>query len=106
MDYSDSILFKDMIAYLDSGQPFSLSFVTHDKKRGTGGEWINVKSAVKFMAKGQLAKSIEAAQPSFTMISRNPKHFENSTRNIKLENGSIRKVHIRLIRLFNNKTVI
>lgn len=106
MDYSDTILFKDMLTYLDSGQPFSLSFVTYDKKRDTGGEWINVKSAVKFMAKGHQTKSIEAAQPSFTMLSKNPKHFENSTRNIKLQNGEIRKVHIRLIRLFNNKTVI
>lgn len=106
MAYSDTILFKDMLTYLDSGQPFSLSFVTYDKKRGTGGEWINVKSAVKFMAKGNQTKSIEAAQPSFTMLSKNPKHFENSTRNIKLQNGEIRKVHIRLIRLFNNKTVI
>jgi hypothetical protein len=106
MDFSDSILFKDMITYMDSGQPFSLSFVTYDKKRKKGGEWINVKSAVKFMAKPSKQKAIEAAQPEFTMVSRNPKHFENATRNIKLQNGSIRKVHIRLIRLFNNKKVI
>lgn len=106
MEFNDSILFKDMIAYIDSGQPFSLSFVTYDKKRDTGGEWINVKSAVKFMSKPAQQKSIDAAQPSFTSVSRNPKHFENATRNIKLKNGVIRKVHIRLIRLFNNKKVI
>ena len=46
MEFNDTILFKDMITYIDSGQPFSLSFVTYDKNRKTGGEWINIKSAV------------------------------------------------------------
>lgn len=106
MDFNDTILFKNMITYIDSGQPFSLSFVTYDHKRKKGGEWINVKSAVKLMAPEKQQKAIDAAQPSFTMVSRNPNHFENSTRNIKLQNGSIRKIHIRLVRLFNNKKVI
>ncbi len=106
MNYDDSILFKDMITYIDSGQPFALSFITFDKKRDKGGELINVKSAVKFMSKPLQQKAITAAQPEFVMVSKNPKHFENATRNIKLQNGSIRKVHIRLIRLFNNKKVM
>ena len=106
MDFNDTILFKEMITYMDSGQPFSMSFVTYDKKRKRGGEWINIKSAVKLMAPEKQQKAIEAAQPTFTMVSKNPKHFENSTRNIKLQNGSVRKIHIRLVRLFNNKKVI
>jgi hypothetical protein len=106
MDFDDSILFADVIKYMDSGQPFQFCFITYDQKRKTGGEWIEIKSAVKFMAKKAVAKSIEDAQPIFKGVSKNPHHFENATRNIKLQNGSIRKIHIRLIRIFNYKKVI
>lgn len=106
MEFNDTVLFKDMIEYMDSGQPFSLSFVTFDKKRDKGGEWINIQSAVKHMAKAAAQKAITAAQPTFNVVSKNPHHFENATRNIKLKNGSIRKIHIRLVRIFNNKKVI
>lgn len=106
MDFTDTISFGDMIAYMDSGQPFSLSFVTADKKRGTGGEWVAVKWAVKYMLlkKGEAA-AIAKLQP-ISVDRRDPHHFENSTRNIKLKNGELRKVHLRLIRIFNNKTVL
>ena len=58
------------------------------------------------MSKQAEQNSLENAQPASAFVSRNPKHFENSTRNIKLPNGSIRKIHIRLVRVFNNKKVI
>jgi hypothetical protein len=106
MDFDDTVLFKDMIEYMDSGQPFSLSFVSYDKKRKSGGEWVEIKSAVKFMAKNSSGQSIESAQPTFKGVIKNPHHFENATRNIKLQNGQLRKIHIRLIRVFNNKKVI
>lgn len=106
MDFDDSILFADVIKYLDSGQPFQFCFITYDQKRKKGGEYIEIKSAVKFMAKPAAQKSIEAAQPIFKGVSKNPHHFENATRNIKLENGQLRKIHIRLIRIFNHKKVI
>lgn len=106
MDFIDTISFGDVIAYMDSGQPFSFSFVTSDKKRGTGGEWISLKWAVKHMLlkKGDAAE-IAILQP-ISVDRRDPNHFENSTRNVKLKNGEIRKVHLRLIRVFNNKTVL
>jgi hypothetical protein len=107
MDFDDTMLFADVIAYMDSGQPFALSFVSCDKKRKKAGEWIEIKSAVKFMALDKKKQSsIEAAQPIFQGVSKNPHHFENATRNIKLQNGELRKIHIRLIRIFNNKKVI
>lgn len=107
MNFDDTILFADVIAYMDSGQPFTLSFVSCDKKRKKAGEWVEIKSAVKLMATDKKKQSaIEQVQPIFEQVSKNPHHFENATRNIKLQNGSLRKIHIRLIRIFNNKKVI
>jgi hypothetical protein len=107
MNFDDTILFADVIEYMDSGQPFSLSFVSCDKKRKKAGEWVEIKSAVKFMALDKNRQTaIEVTQPIFKGLSKNPHHFENATRNIKLQNGQLRKIHIRLIRVFNNKKVI
>jgi hypothetical protein len=33
-------------------------------------------------------------------------HFQNRTRNIELENGDIRKIHLRLIDSINGKKVL
>jgi len=107
MDFNDTISLKDAIAYLDSGQPFSLSVITYDKKRKKGGEWLEIKSAVKHMfLSSEDQKKLSAVQPVSSGFYKDPHHYENSTRNIKFENGEIRKIHLRLIRLFNNKTVL
>jgi hypothetical protein len=39
-------------------------------------------------------------------MEKNPNHWVNATRNIRLPNGQKRKVHIRLIIEFNHQKVV
>ncbi|MCK0203495.1 hypothetical protein MWN41_10775 [Ornithobacterium rhinotracheale] len=41
-----------------------------------------------------------------TKYLRNPNHFENRTRNIKLPDGSVKTIHIIFIKEFNGKPVL
>ena len=97
---------KDMLDCMDKGEDFSIAFVTSDKNRGTGGEWIEVKQCRKteYVTKEE-QKLLKKAQPKVELF-RNPHHYDNSTRNLQLPNGEIRKVAIRLIRRFNGMTVM
>lgn len=93
---------------MDAGQVFQISFITSDDQKGTGGELISVARARKH---GWLSpaerKQQQRMQPSSNLLKKDPQHFANSTRNIQLLNNSdIRKIHIRLIRKFNHKTVL
>jgi hypothetical protein len=104
----DSIPLKDVLQILDSGEEFSLSFVTCDKHKGKGGELITVERAVKHNWVSPKDRQLkQKLQPESTIILKHPRHYENSTRNIVLlVNGDIRKIHIRLIRKFNGKIVL
>ena len=92
---------------MDTGIPFDFSFITFDKRKKRGGEFITIRGAVKA---GMLSKREEQMiidnQPSSAVSTKKPNHFKNSTRNVILPNKEIRKVHLRLIRVFNNKIVI
>lgn len=102
-----SITFQQALATIDTGENFSVAFVTCDKNRKTGGEWIEIASARKheYISKQEKAR-LEKIQPEADVVSKDPRHYENSTRNLMLANGEIRKVHIRLIRKLNGKTVL
>lgn len=101
-----TITLKEVLDWIDSLATFDIAFVTCDLKRKTGGEHIEIKNARKhcYINSSEKAK-LEKAQPR-SAHSKNPNHYDNSTRNIRLENNEIRKVHIRLIRRFNQKTVL
>lgn len=76
-------------------------------KKETGGEWIVIDAAVKHGRETDAEREkMQHYQPVSSNVKRNPNHYQNSTRNIRLRNGGIRKVHLRLIRVFNNKIVI
>ena len=93
---------------------FSIKFVTYNRKTGEGGEIISIPNCTKCVGKqgekiilgNQLPVHFrigEGVQPE--RVRKNPNHFQNSTRNLLLPNGQIRKVHIRLIIEFNNEKV-
>jgi hypothetical protein len=90
---------------MDTGASFSMAFVTDDEKRGTGGEWVEIKEAFKheYVSKKEQAK-LDKIQPQQLLL-KDPRHYEHSTRNISLPNGEMRKLNIRLIRRFNGKVV-
>ncbi len=99
------ISIKDMIAYMNSGKPFSIVYVTWDHSKGAGGSVKEVQLAYKHYSNSTAAKTGNA-DPS--TIKRNPNHFSNSTMNIKIPGQAgvdVRKVHVQLIRRFNGAIV-
>jgi hypothetical protein len=93
----------------DDGKPlkFHLKFVTADRIRRTGGEIIEIQSGKKCVSNrnGKTVFDTRQKVDENPSNSRQPNHWVNSTRNIILPNGGIRKVHIRLIIEFNNQKV-
>ena len=74
--------------------PFSITFVTADQKKGTGGKKI------------VLDQAIFVGGPSNKSKSRNPNHYENYTRNIRhLMSDRIITIHPLLVLYFNGMKV-
>jgi hypothetical protein len=86
---------------------FDIKFVTADRIRKTGGEIIEIKQGCKCVGKknGKVVFDTRKASTDIPKIPKDPNHWVNSTRNILLPNGLIRKVHIRLIIEFNGQKV-
>ncbi len=93
----------------DDGKPerFHVKFVTADRIRRSGGEIIEIPSGRKCVGNRNGKTVFDSRQKADhnSSISRQPNHWVNSTRNIILPNGGIRKIHIRLIIEFNNQKV-
>ena len=91
------------------GKPvkFHIRFVTADRIRRAGGEIIEIPSGRKCVGNRNGKSVFDTRQKADenTRTSRQPNHWVNSTRNIILPNGGIRKVHIRLIIEFNSQKV-
>ncbi len=100
----ETIMLGEVLRTLDSGATCSLGFRTFDFKKDRGGEYVDVQECHKHNYKTLGEKKQERNDVRFH---RNPNHYENSTRNIVvMPGGEIRKLHIRLIRKFNGKTVL
>ncbi len=93
------------------GKPskFQIRFVTADRSLGTGGDIIEISNGRKCVGLNKVGSPVfdlRSKKPSTeSRIKKDPHHWVNSTRNILLENGKIRKVHIRLIIEFNKQKV-
>lgn len=93
---------------MDAGENFSIGFRTFNKHEKTGGEFIFIPDAVKHnhltAAERKSGSNVVSVSK---VVSRNPNHYENSTRNIRvIANGRIIKIHLRLVTDFNNKKVL
>lgn len=74
--------------------PFDLEYVTANLSKGTGGDTKTASKFVKLRGKTTNAKT-------------NANHFLNNTINIMpLGGGPITKVHVMLIKKFNNSIVV
>ncbi|OLY92293.1 hypothetical protein SAMN05444008_11559 [Cnuella takakiae] len=106
--HGDFITLKEVLSWMDSGSTFSIAFITANQRTKTGGELIEIAEGQK--SGWQLPedrKKQEKLQAPSEGVRKAPNHYENSTRNIRIvANNDIRKVHIRLIRKFNGKTVL
>jgi len=75
--------------------PFSLTFVTADRKKRTGGQRLTFDEA------------IFVGGPSSKDKERNPNHYYNSTRNIRHTNSDrITTIHAHLVLVFNGMKVV
>ena len=96
---------SEALNILEDGNFHSLAYVTADRAKNTGGKIIRIKS-------GRIAKHEQnhLYQNSNTVASdRNSKrqnHSEHATRNILLENGERRKMHIYTLFSVNNQSVL
>jgi len=96
---------SEIIEYMDSGKTFSIAFVTYNEQKQTGGEWIELKECVKHNHLTREQLKLKSNKP-MEKVFKNPNHYQNATRNIKIvSSGELVKVHLRLIRKFNGKTV-
>jgi hypothetical protein len=106
-----TILRSEALKFINSGQPFSLEFVTADVRRGTGGKLISVKNWMKVSGESteERAPGQKPAPKQVPGAEKNPNHFQHKTINIyNPANRSVHvhKVHFRLILSINGKKVI
>lgn len=91
--------------------PFSISVRTWQRFSHTGGSlrtWDKAKQVMKEENPNvNSVLSLRTKTKPRSILRRNPNHFENKTRHIKvLPQNDIKKIHIRLITEFNGKKVI
>jgi hypothetical protein len=102
---SGTITLEHVLKQMDAGLPFNLIYVSADRRRGTGGQLIDCKGFMK-----NTKDQPEEKQPKgriHAAVKKNPNHFLHKTRNIRNpQNGVTRKLHIKLIKVFNGKEVI
>ena len=105
------IFLKEVIEVIDKkGKdgtpfPFNISFRTLQRNSKTGGKLITYNNVVKATKSNshQTDKQLLKAVQSPTKAKKNPNHFKNRTRLLELQNGDIKKIHIRLIDSVNGQ---
>lgn len=111
------ITVRNMLEMMESGLPFSLTYVTYDSQRKKGGRLITYHEAELLQADeptpGRQLTKLEETQKRTEDLrtGRDPRHQKWYTRNIRiLQNGHrtgvIQKIHPPLVVLFNEKTVV
>lgn len=100
-----------MLDEMDKGTTFSIAFVTYNAQKKTGGEYIELPQCIKhnFKTKEQRKRQVSQPTPIYSTANKpkNPNHYNNCTRNIvQLPQGNLIKIHIRLVRRFNNLIVL
>ncbi len=105
---SGVITLSEVLRIYESGASFSITVVTADRKKGTGGELRHYPTAQRCRLQEMPANLLK--RNGFTSTAtdkRSPNHWENKTRNLYIPaTGEIRKIHIKLIVAFNNKRVL
>lgn len=98
-----------MKAYMDTGAPFSITYVTWNEKTGKGGAVMSFTNVVHHYAREHSVNAAIAKDPNqLKFATRNPNHYQNGTFNIRITAAGkldIRTVHYYLVRLFNGMIV-
>lgn len=105
----ESILRSDVLKLIDTGEPFTMEFVTADRKRGTAGKLIRVENWIKVKQPPVDQRGGTSAAPAPSGTFKDPNHYGNGTINIQnptFKQLHIHKVHSALILTFNGKKLI
>jgi hypothetical protein len=99
-----AIELKEAIDTIESGDWFSIRFITADVLKGSGGKVIE-------LAKARVARNRRKTQNSKPKtqnlrVSRNPNHNLHFTRNLELPNKRIVKCHPIIITHLNNQSLL
>jgi hypothetical protein len=98
------ISLEQVIEKMETGEIFSISFVTHDKIRKTGGQLITLEKARKVGFKGEKAERFTQNKKGVKVLRKNPHHFSHFTKNIQdMKTRKVIKIHCRLIVSFNGE---
>lgn len=105
ISFSEVIAIIDRVDKVGNAVPFDIAFRTLQRNSKTGGRLVTYKQVKKARSKkGVPTKaSLLASVQSPTGLKKKPNHFKNRTRNLQLQNGEIKKIHIRLIDSVNGK---
>ena len=112
-----AITLLDMLKQMKTGEPFSCTVVTYDRKRSKGGTIIEYGEARLYEPRAQQAATRAATRVEQlreelkSSHTRRPNHGKYFTRNIQLlinghPTSEIRKMHPPLVVIFNNEIVI
>jgi len=107
----DIIRLKEVLELMETAtEPFSIRYVACNRKKNTGGRIVHLERCYKTGNQSDPAKHAASAgskKATPTASSKNPYHYENYTRNLKVvPSGKIRKCSIWLIIQFNGMKVI
>lgn len=88
--------------------PFDVEFRTFNRNNKMGGVLKKFEKAKLLIGKKMKGKPFIDAEHFYRPARerKNPNHYENTTRNIELVSGHIRKFNFRYITKFNNLEVI
>lgn len=101
---NDALKLMDHLDHRGNPIPFDLLVLTADRKRDSGGDWKELKGCI--LAKHNKKLPLHTRRVDGFGGSRKPNHYQNATRNIQSPDGSITKVHIRLIKKYNGQTIL
>ena len=99
----DALKMMDRLDHKGNPIPFTLEFVTADRKRDSGGRWITAAGAILSKHNRNLPQHVRRVDGFGG--SKKPASHENQQRNIQTPDGMITTVHIRLIMSFNGHPV-
>lgn len=100
------IQLREVLDTIESGKPFDITFITADRKKGTGGEIKRYTGWVKCDLAAMPEPVLRRNRIPVNSL-KEAAHRLHKTKNIMNPvTRDIRKVHIRLITEFNGKRVV
>lgn len=97
---------RDVLEEMEEGKPFSITYVTCDVNRNTGGDLMKLENVIlSFQEKGAEKFGFESPEPNITEHTKRANHYVHASRNVLLQNGMRRKFHFRLLLEFNGQKV-